>query len=69
MRIFATSIMDDPLDLVVDSNNPFGVPKHLGEIADQMSEWEGRIAECLGLNLPEIARVKAKYPEKLQLQM
>ena len=60
--------MDDSLDLVLDSENPFGVSKHLGEIADHMSEWEGPIAECLGLSDPEIANVKAKHPGKLQLQ-
>ena len=59
--------MDDPLDLVLDSDNN-GVSKHLGEIADQMSEWEGPIAECLGLTHPEIVGVKTKYPENLRLQ-
>ena len=61
--------MDDPLDLILDSDNPLGVSKHLGEIADQIAEWEGPVAEkCLGLTHPEIAGVKAKYPKKLQLQ-
>ena len=61
--------MDDPLDHVLDSDNPHGVSKHLGEIADQIAEWEGPIAEkCLGLSPPEIACVKAKHPGKLRLQ-
>ena len=61
--------MDDPLDLVLDSDNPLGVSKHLGEIADQISEWEGPIAECLDLTPADIAGVKTKYPENLRLQM
>lgn len=65
---FHTCIMDDPLDLVLDSDNSRGVSRHLGEIANQMSEWEGPIAECLGLNPPEIASIKTKYPANLQLQ-
>ena len=60
--------MDDPLDLVLDSDNSRGVSRHLGEIADQMSEWEGPIAEYLGLNPPEIAGIKTKHPANLQLQ-
>ena len=56
--------MDDPLDRVLDSDNP----KHLGEIADQMAEWEGPIAEWLDLTSSEIAGVKIKHPRNLQLQ-
>ena len=65
--VISTSGMDDPLDLVLDSDNN-GVPKHLGEIADQMSEWEGPIAEWLDLTSSEIAGVKTEHPKKLRLQ-
>ena len=43
--------------------------KHIGKIADSMSEWEGRIAEELELNGHNIAYIKEKYDKKLNLQM
>ena len=43
--------------------------KHIGMIADSMSEWEGRIAEELELNQHDIACIKEKYDKKLDLQM
>ena len=54
------------LNLVVDGD---GVPKHLGQIADSMSEWEGRIADELGLKNADVAAIKSEYPNKLRLQM
>lgn len=42
--------------------------KHLGEIADQMSEWEGQIADKLDLKECDVAGIKIKYPQKLNLQ-
>lgn len=56
------------LDLVIDSTNG-GVSKHLGEIADLMSEWEGRIAEHLGLTPADVSNIKQKHPNELRLQM
>ena len=58
---------DTSLDQVLDAENG-GVSKHLGEIADSMSEWEGRIAEGLGLTVTEIASIKVKHPNELGLQ-
>ena len=55
------------LDKVIDSDHG-GVPKHLGQIADTMDEWEGSVAENLGLNLADVAGINAKYPVKLKLQ-
>ena len=43
--------------------------KHIGMIADSMSEREGRIAEELKLNGHDIAYIKEKYDKKLNLQM
>ena len=43
--------------------------QHIGEIADNMWEWEGRIADELGLTQPEIAEIKMKYDRELNLQM
>ena len=45
-----------------------GVSKHLGQIADSMYEWEGSVAEQLGLTPAEIAAIKMKYPGELRLQ-
>ena len=45
-----------------------GVSKHLGQIADAMYEWEGAIAEQLGLIRADIAAIKIKYPSELKLQ-
>ena len=55
------------LDLVLDFDND-GVSKHLGQIADSMYEWEGPVAEQLGLTPADVAAIKAKYPGELRLQ-
>ena len=55
------------LDLVIDSENG-GVPRHQGQIADSMDEWEGSIADGLGLTPAEVAFIKMKYPNQLNLQ-
>ena len=43
--------------------------QHIGEIADNMWEWEGQIADELGLTRPEIAEIKTKHDRELNLQM
>lgn len=45
-----------------------GVSKHLGQIADYMHEWEGPIAEELGLKRADISAIRTKYPSQLKLQ-
>ena len=45
-----------------------GVSKHLGQIADAMYEWEGPIAEQLGLTRTDVAAIKTEHPHKLRLQ-
>ena len=45
-----------------------GVPRHLGEIADFMDEWEGPISEKLELKVAEVESIKKEYPSKLHLQ-
>ena len=45
-----------------------GVSKHLGQIADVMYEWEGRIAEQLELTRADVAAINKKHPNKLELQ-
>ena len=46
-----------------------GVSKHLGRIADSMYEWEGPVAEQLGLTQADIAAIKTKHPTELKLRM
>ena len=55
------------LSRVIDSGN-YGVPKHLGRIADSMDEWEGPVAEELNLTKADVAKIKLKYPIDLNLQ-
>ena len=54
------------LDQVIDSENS-GVPKHLGKIASSVYEWEGRVADELGLTDAEVADIKQE--SKLNLQV
>ena len=55
------------MDTVIDYKNK-GVSLHLGRIADAMSEWEGPIAERLGLTSADISSIKVKHPSELRLQ-
>ena len=55
------------LDCVIDSGHG-GILKHLGQIADTMYEWEGPIADSLGLSQADVARIKKAYPGELNLQ-
>ena len=55
------------LEDVIDSKSN-GVSKHLGEIADSMSEWEGAAAENLGLTPADISHIKTKFPKEIDLQ-
>ena len=41
---------------------------HLGQIAELMVEWEGRIIDKLKLTDSDVAAIKAKYPGELKLQ-
>ena len=55
------------LDQVIDSGHG-GVLRHLGQVADTMYEWEGPVADSLGLHQADLAGIKKAYPEKLNLQ-
>ena len=56
---------DQRLDQMLDAD---GVPKHLGQIADSICEWEGPIAEQLGLTPTDVAAINKRYPGELRLQ-
>lgn len=60
-------IYSDLLNEVIDLGHG-GVSKHLGQIADTMYEWEGSVAEQLGLTQVDIATIKVKHPSELKLQ-
>jgi hypothetical protein len=60
-------VITSNLDQMLDSMNE-GVEKHLGLIADFMKEWEGRIAEALGLTPAEVEGIKGKHINKPNLQ-
>lgn len=55
------------MDQILDYENG-GVSKHLGQIADSMYEWEGAVAEGLGLTKADIAAIKMKHHSELRLQ-
>ena len=66
--VFVFSEEPTCLDQIVDYSSG-GVTKHLGKIADSMSEWEGSIAEQLGLTPADVAAINTKHPSELRLQM
>ena len=45
-----------------------GVPEHLGQIAEIIRQWEGRISDKLQLKSTDVAAIKLKYPLELKLQ-
>ena len=53
------------LDQMIDSGHG-GVSQHLGQIADIMYEWEGAVADSLGLRQTDVAEIKEIH--KIQLQ-
>ena len=55
------------MDKVIDGDG-LGVPKHLGQIADSMTEWEGRISDELKRTPADIASIHTKHPRNLRLQ-
>ena len=55
------------LDETIDFKHG-GVSMHLGAIADAMDEWEGSVAEALGLSIVDVSSVKEKHRDNLKLQ-
>ena len=55
------------LDREIDACNN-GVLKHLGQIADSMTEWQGRISEELQLTQADVEGICMRYPNRLDLQ-
>ena len=44
------------------------VPQHIGRIAAVMTDWEGTIADGLGLTAADRADIVERYPRKPSLQ-
>jgi hypothetical protein len=44
------------------------IPQHLGKIAESMTDWEGAIADHLGLSEPDRSDIRDKNPTQLKLQ-
>ena len=55
------------MDKEIDADS-HGVLKHLGQIADSMTEWEGRISDELKLTPADVASIHIKHPNSLKLQ-
>ena len=63
LKSMATDIWNQRLDAGNDE-----VPRHAGQIADGMHEWEGPLSERLGLTDTDVAEIKTEHPKKLKLQ-
>ena len=67
--IFTVSEQQSQLLDQVLGTNLGGASKHLGQIAECMYEWEGLIADQLGLSRADVNEIKAKYHTELKLQV
>jgi hypothetical protein len=56
------------LDEILDYDSG-GISKHLGQIADSMDEWEGPVAEQLGLSPADITAIKKDNLLDFKLQV
>ena len=66
--IYAVSEHHTPvLDQVLGTGSS-GASKHLGQIAESMYEWEGLVADQLGLSLADVNNIRTKYHKELTLQ-
>lgn len=62
----ATSMCTLDLDKVLDSDGKS--ERHLGEIADAMTDWKGEIAEILNLSLADVNNIETANKDRLDLQ-
>ena len=44
------------------------IPQHLGKMAESMTDWEGAIADHLGLSEPDRNDIRDKNPREPELQ-
>ena len=55
------------LNQELDCDNS-GALKHLGQMTDDLHEWEGSVTKELGLTTADVASISKKYPFDLNLQ-
>jgi hypothetical protein len=51
-----------------DNRGRVTIPKHLGRIAEEMTNWEGEIADFLGLTRADRADIMERHPQNPLLQ-
>ena len=51
-----------------ESEPGFEATRHLGKIAESMTDWEGVIADHLVLSEPDRSDIRDKYPRQPELQ-
>ena len=44
------------------------IPRHLGKMAESMTDWEGAMADYLGLSEPDRSDIRDKNPRQPELQ-
>ena len=44
------------------------IPRHIGKMAESMTDWEGAIADHLGLSEPDRSDIRDKNPRQPELQ-
>jgi hypothetical protein len=44
------------------------IPQHLGKMAESMTDWEGAIADHLGLSEPDRSDIRDRNPTQPKLQ-
>ena len=60
---YAVRVPKGKLDLILDAENK-GVELHLHQIADELDDWDIKLAPVLGLKATEIRDVRSKYRDE-----
>ena len=56
--------VDKEIDFENKNDQGRPIPLHLGKIAEEMTDWEGTIADLLGLTTVDRADIINTYPQK-----
>lgn len=60
--------LDQEIDFEHRDNRGIVISKHLGRIADLMSDWQGVVADHLGLSTPDRNDITKRYRDEPNLQ-
>ena len=60
--------LDREIDFECRDDRGQVIPRHLGRIAESMVDWEGVIADHLGLSEPDRSDIRDKNPREPKLQ-